>query len=113
MIFDRLRRWWARRGPERDVAVRVDDPMEHDAVTCREALERIYEYMDGELDDVSYDQVEEHFKICTNCYPHLRLEERFRERVCDALSAPEVPRDLRRRVLDMLASEPEGDALVE
>jgi anti-sigma factor (TIGR02949 family) len=112
MIFDRLGRWWARRGPEPEAAVRVGDA-EHETVTCREALERIYEYMDGELDDVSYDQVEEHFKICTNCYPHLRLEERFRERVCDALSAPEVPRDLRRRVLDMLASEPEGDALVE
>lgn len=74
-------------------------------VSCKEALERIYEYLDGELDGVSSEQVEEHFKLCARCYPHLRLEERFRARVREALSRPSVPGGLERRVLDVLDRE--------
>jgi mycothiol system anti-sigma-R factor len=78
-------------------------------LSCREALERVFEYMDGELDEVSYAQIEEHFRVCARCYPHLRLEEHFRARVQQALGTPEVPADLRRRVRELLARESSQD----
>jgi mycothiol system anti-sigma-R factor len=74
-------------------------------IPCRDALERIYEFMDGELEGASEAEVEEHFRVCTRCYPHLHLEQSFRDRVRDALGRPEVPEHLRARVLEMLARE--------
>lgn len=74
-------------------------------ISCKEALTRIYEYLDGELEGASHQQVEEHFRICTRCYPHLRLEERFRARVREALERATVPADLERRVLELLDRE--------
>lgn len=106
MIFDGFRRWFRhRRGPESGPGGSHGPEM----VSCRAALERIYEYMDGELDDASHEQMEEHFRVCASCYPHLRLERTFRRRVQAALSKPEVPADLRDRVLDMLARDPSPD----
>jgi mycothiol system anti-sigma-R factor len=76
---------------------------EREMLRCRQALERLYEYIDGELEGVPHDQVEEHLRVCTQCYPHLQYEEAFRRRVHDALSRPRVPPDLRERVLSVLA----------
>lgn len=93
-LFDRLRRWWS--GPE---------PTEAETITCHDALERLQEYLDGELVPASREEVEVHFEICERCYPHLRLEERFRERVLSALRGPEMPETLRSRVLQTLPTE--------
>jgi mycothiol system anti-sigma-R factor len=75
----------------------------HEMLPCREALERLWEYIDGELEGVPHDQVEEHFRVCARCYPHLQFEDAFRRRVHAALSRPHVPPDLRERVLSVLA----------
>ena len=32
--------------------------------SCEEALERLYEFLDGELDDLTSEQVEAHFEVC-------------------------------------------------
>lgn len=77
-------------------------------IPCEEALARIHEFMDGELEGVTADQVAEHFRVCTCCYPHLKLEESFRVRVRSALTRPQVPDHLRARILTLLDDEP-GD----
>lgn len=71
-------------------------------VPCEEALARMYEFMDGELDEVAREEVAAHFEVCARCYPHLRFEERFRARVHEAAHRPEVPDGLRDRVLEIL-----------
>lgn len=117
MIFDRLKRALARMLPRRESSSRdagahagTDAQAETgEALTCEETLGRVYEYMDGELDHLSSAQVEEHFRMCARCYPHLHLERNFRARVQTALGRPEVPVDLRERVLDILARESPGD----
>lgn len=83
-------------------------PGGHPHVECSEALARINEFLDGELDAGAAEGVEEHFRVCARCYPHLKMEKGFRARVRAALTNPEVPEDLRSRVLDLL--EREGDA---
>jgi mycothiol system anti-sigma-R factor len=120
MIFDRLKRALARMLPRREASSRgaeadagtaagTEADETGEALTCEETLGRVYEYMDGELDHLSSAQVEEHFRMCARCYPHLRLERNFRARVQTALGRPEVPGDLRERVLDILARESPGD----
>ena len=46
-------------------------------ISCEDALHRIHEFIDGELEDVSSEQVKAHFDVCGRCYPHLQLEESF------------------------------------
>lgn len=98
MLIDRLRRLFGR-------GAKGEGDGEPEMLSCREALARLQEYVDGELPGLSHEQVEAHFEVCTRCYPHLTLERTFRERVRTALSRPEVPSDLRARVLEMLAED--------
>lgn len=113
MIFDGLKRWLGL-GPKRVAAgsgadcASTGDSAETEAremISCQEAVARIQEFVDGELHGLTHAQVEEHFEICTRCYPHLKMEQSFRQRVQAALCQPDVPGDLRDRVLQLLAHE--------
>lgn len=73
-------------------------------ITCREAVTVVQEFLDGQLEGVSADQVREHFEICSRCYPHLKFEQSFREALARASAGACAPADLRRRVVDLLAS---------
>ena len=76
-----------------------------DGLQCEEAMARIQEFIDGELDPAEASNVGKHFDVCTRCYPHLKLEEGFRNKVQHALRHPEVPAHLRASVLEMLERE--------
>ena len=74
-------------------------------LTCREAIERIYEFMDGEATDVDPTAIAQHFEKCAACYPHLALEQNFRAKVAAAIQRQECPDALRKRVLTILEGE--------
>ena len=57
---------------------------EMEVISCEDALGLVHEFIDGELGDVSYEQVKTHFDVCGRCYPHLQLEESFRQAVRNA-----------------------------
>ena len=80
-----------------------------DSVDCMEALERIYDFLDGELDPQKSEAIEMHFEKCTICYPHLKMEENFRARLSTALARPTVPDGLKDRVLGILDEADETD----
>jgi anti-sigma factor (TIGR02949 family) len=126
MILDTIKRWFGGgSGPEEEPARpggtpgRTTDDGSSDCpegggapgsgmLSCQEALEWMYEFMDGELPDADADKVDRHFQRCTACYPHLRLEESFRSRLRTAVGAARVPDDVRHRVMDLLAREEAG-----
>jgi len=87
-----------------------DGPDGREMISCHEAMTRLQEFVDGELHGLTHEQVEEHFKVCTRCYPHLKMEESFRQKVRTALAQPEVPSDLRDRVLQLLGHDDGADA---
>ena len=74
-------------------------------ISCDEALERLFEYLDGELTDASSEEVERHAEVCKVCYPRLQFERHF----LDALHAAEqrggASRELKDRILRVLAEE--------
>ena len=74
-------------------------------LTCMEALERVHEYLDGELDDISSEEVAQHFSMCKKCYPHLRLEEQFRSLLNRSHEEEVCPDHLKEQVLELLAAE--------
>jgi anti-sigma factor (TIGR02949 family) len=110
-FFERLRQLLGT-GEANSTAVRGegDEPDSCGSISCTEALERVQEYLDGELDGPSYAQVARHFQVCQRCYPHLRLEERFREALIRSSAGDVCPERLRHQVLELLASESGGSA---
>ena len=77
-------------------------------ISCMEALERLQEYLDGELDGVSHEEVAHHFAMCQRCYPHLQLEERFKELLHRSQEGETCPDRVRAQVLELLSTEADG-----
>jgi mycothiol system anti-sigma-R factor len=82
--------------------------MRPDMPSCEEALAVIYEFLDGELDEMSRERVQAHFDVCGQCYPKLRFEESFRAAVRKASTGEAPPPDLRAKLLDLLADAERG-----
>lgn len=78
-------------------------------ITCMQAMERLQEYLDGELDHISSEEVAHHFSMCKRCYPHLKLEEQFRGLLHRSQEDEACPEHLRKQVLELLAAETGGD----
>jgi len=74
-------------------------------ISCMEALEKVHEYLDGELGEDSHRDVAHHFSICQKCFPHLRLEKRFREILHQSQAEEKAPAHLREQVLELLGAE--------
>lgn len=75
-------------------------------IGCREALEQLYEYLDGELAPGSADEVRRHLQVCDACYPQVRFTTEFRDALHRAASGqPVCPDALRQKVGRLLAEE--------
>jgi anti-sigma factor (TIGR02949 family) len=76
------------------------------AIDCREVLDRLYEFIDGELTEVRADEVREHLAGCTPCLKVKEFEAayvRFLEARTRARCAPE---GLRKRILEQILFDP-------
>lgn len=80
-----------------------------DRITCREAVEQLWAYIDGELENPDARCVEKHLEACRGCYPHYDFQKAFREFVRQHASK-EVPADLRKRIFLRLLAEDRRDA---
>ena len=99
-FFDKLRSLFA--GTPRD-----DGGSAAAMIPCEEALSVVHDFLDGELEGVSHEQVKAHFDACQRCYPHLRLEEQYRQAVRRAGSEQQAPAGLKVKLMELLA---EADA---
>jgi anti-sigma factor (TIGR02949 family) len=74
-------------------------------ITCQDAAERLFEWLDGELDEDMQGRVGTHLEACARCYPRLLFEKSFREAVTRAARDEEAPEELRARILKDLEAE--------
>jgi mycothiol system anti-sigma-R factor len=83
------------------------DPMteEPGGLSCQEAAERLFEWLDGELEPELGARVGEHLETCARCYPWLVFERSFRAAVAGAARVDRAPEALRRRILSQLKQE--------
>lgn len=82
-----------------------DDAGDPEMIPCDEALERLFEYLDGELEGRAREEVEKHLEVCRRCYPRLQFEKSFMEAVRRARSGEGAPPELRNRILTVLEKE--------
>lgn len=78
-------------------------------ISCREAAEGLYEWLDGELDSEAGEAVGAHLETCARCYPRLVFERSFLEAVNRAAQRPKAPTDLKDRIMQTLREEDESD----
>jgi anti-sigma factor (TIGR02949 family) len=67
-------------------------------VTCRGALARLYEYIDGELGSADTRAVKLHLKICRACSKRFRFEEQLLADIREKSRTAAMPETLRQRI---------------
>ena len=74
-------------------------------IPCEEASARLFEYLDGELEDLSEEEVRHHLAVCEACYPRVQFERHFLEALQRSQNGGRVSETLRERVLQALAED--------
>jgi len=76
---------------------------------CEEVLKHLYEYIDKQLENVSYDEIEEHLKLCKYCCAHYDFEIELRKMVTKSCFQKKAPDILKIRISEMLSQiDPES-----
>ncbi len=86
-----------------------DDETAVAMIPCEEASARLFEYLDGELEDVSEEEVRRHLAVCEACYPRVQFERHFLEALQRSQNGSRVSGTLRERVLQALADDEGAD----
>ncbi|GAA1469131.1 mycothiol system anti-sigma-R factor [Nocardiopsis exhalans] len=79
------------------------DKPETDDTPCSEVLDKLYTYLDGELEEGNYTEVKAHLEGCSPCLDEYGLEEAVKKLVAKHCGCDPVPLDLRDKVLGRLA----------
>ncbi len=70
-------------------------------MTCKEAIERLAEYLDGELTPVVLEQLDAHLEICAPCRAYFATYRKTKE-LAAKMNRVEMPEDLRERLRALL-----------
>lgn len=66
-------------------------------IDCREAVRRMWSYLDDALAPKSLAELEEHLDTCVRCCGELEFSRHVRERVATSEAPPEMPPEVRSR----------------
>ncbi|MFD6950765.1 mycothiol system anti-sigma-R factor [Nocardiopsis sp. TSRI0078] len=76
---------------------------EHSGTPCSEVLDKLYTYIDGELEEPNCEQIRRHLDECGPCLEEHGLEEAVKKLVAKHCGCDPVPMDLRDKVLGRLS----------
>lgn len=81
-------------------------------IGCEEVLQRLFEFLDGELTPESTREVRHHIELCEACYPDVKFTTEFRDALHRAAQGqPVCPDSLRKKVARMIREEAGGQPL--
>ncbi|NRQ36019.1 mycothiol system anti-sigma-R factor [Nonomuraea sp. NN258] len=70
---------------------------------CREVLDKVYSYLDGELTENDVVEIRVHLDECSPCLKEYDLDKAIKALVAKHCGCDPVPADLRSKVLDRIA----------
>lgn len=76
-------------------------------LSCREVIEQLWAYIDGELDADRMPRIEAHLDVCASCFPHYDFQRAFQQ-FLQAHAQQPMPAALRRRIFMSLLAEETG-----
>lgn len=71
----------------------------HHDTDCGEVLDRVYTYLDGELDDAKVGEIRKHLDECGPCLQEYGLDKAVKQLVAKHCGCDPVPDDLRAKIL--------------
>lgn len=80
--------------------------MKRNTIPCDVVMQRLWAFIDGELDAASEDQVREHLEMCHRCYPRYDFQRAY-FRLMARLATDNTPAQVRSRVFRALLTEAE------
>jgi mycothiol system anti-sigma-R factor len=78
------------------------------ATDCERMLERVYQFLDHELDSASSDEIREHLASCEPCLDRYDVEQAVKTLVNRSCGGDKAPSHLRTKVLSQLAKAKES-----
>ena len=76
-----------------------------DQSPCQRTLEKLYEFLDGELTPDVDEQIRAHLAECRGCFPHFEYERVFLRFMEKRVAIEKAPPSLRRKILAALMNE--------
>jgi anti-sigma factor (TIGR02949 family) len=73
------------------------------ATDCREVLQRVYEYLDGEMTEHDVDKIREHLHECSPCLSEYDLDVALKALVRRSCGREPAPAALRSRIMLRIA----------
>ncbi len=74
-------------------------------ISCEEAMARLWEFLDGELEDAEAGAVRKHLEVCRRCYPKFDFQKAWFEHVRRASRPIELSDDPRRRLFQRILEQ--------
>jgi len=69
---------------------------------CLEAMDHLYEYLNGELEDkATLQKIEHHLNHCKSCYTRSEMEREINKRLKET-NKDEIPDSLKNRLQDLI-----------
>jgi mycothiol system anti-sigma-R factor len=80
-------------------------------IDCREAVRRMWLYLEQALEAPRTEELEQHLDTCTRCCGELEFNRSLRDMVAEREGAPPIPAAVRDRIELLLAkAEPETES---
>lgn len=77
---------------------------------CGEALEKLYDFLDGELPGASGEEIAAHLEQCRACWPQFNFERLFLDRLAATGECTEPSPKLAERIRAVLDAESSGQS---
>lgn len=74
-------------------------------MNCEAALELLFDFLDGELDGATNEEVAQHLAVCRDCYPYFNFQRLFLDRLAVGGEPLAVSPLLARRIVELLDGE--------
>ena len=71
-------------------------------MNCQETLEKLWQYLDKELDRGASNALQRHLADCRQCFSKVEFERRLREIVRRSCAGEHAPAELRERISRLL-----------
>jgi mycothiol system anti-sigma-R factor len=73
-------------------------------IDCREAVRRMWTYLDQSLASAPTDELEAHLETCQRCCGELEFSRHVRQMVADGDGSASLPVDVRQRIEELIGS---------
>ena len=60
-------------------------------IACREAVERLWSYLDRNIDRAQEDELEQHLGLCRHCCGELEFAKQMRNKLSESADTPLAP----------------------